>query len=327
MHLLASIMPGIRELRVPLASGLIWLAVITLGFFPYRNRLMAYQFIQDANAIASALPVGYTLATLSFAAYLIGVLAFLVIQQFDQSTRRLVRSVRRERRRFKNRRAQRRPAKTRTANAMRAKLAHKFEHMLQRLDYRLRELFSPVDFDSQSLMYQSIENSISKIGVPYAIANVFEKQSLLEQQLPLASAGLARRAGQLYEHWTRNESEADFRLAISWPVLIGAILAASRSSWWLIIAALMLFTALFIDSYRHRRRAAQILATALYAGETQLPIFDILGELPNRPSGKADERDWANWLVLNLERLGGAGDYSAIEDLKKRYDLAESLPG
>ncbi|WP_190195364.1 hypothetical protein [Streptomyces minutiscleroticus] len=73
--MLANLLPGIREIRAPLASGYIWVISIWIGFFEYIPKGSEAQGIwKSLYQLSAVVGTAATLAAVSFAAYLIGCL-------------------------------------------------------------------------------------------------------------------------------------------------------------------------------------------------------------------------------------------------------------
>ncbi|MEU5052986.1 hypothetical protein [Streptomyces sp. NPDC021096] len=73
--MLANLLPGIREIRAPLAAGYIWLITLWIGFSEYIPKKNDAQGIwESAHQLNVAVGTTATLAAASFAAYMIGCL-------------------------------------------------------------------------------------------------------------------------------------------------------------------------------------------------------------------------------------------------------------
>ncbi|WP_158756557.1 hypothetical protein [Streptomyces sp. NRRL S-475] len=73
--MLANLLPGIREIRAPLAAGYIWMITLWIGFFEYIPKKKDAQGIwKSLYELSSMVGMTVTLAAASFAAYLIGCL-------------------------------------------------------------------------------------------------------------------------------------------------------------------------------------------------------------------------------------------------------------
>jgi hypothetical protein len=71
--MIASILPGLRHLRVPLASGAAWLVVAWLAWGRHLQPRGAFAtLVADVNAVAAWLGAGVVLGVLAFASYALG---------------------------------------------------------------------------------------------------------------------------------------------------------------------------------------------------------------------------------------------------------------
>ena len=76
MSFLTNLLPGLRQLRTPLAAGLIWLFAGWLAFAPaIPDRATATGVIADVYRLSAAVGKVPTLAAAAFAAFLVGVLS------------------------------------------------------------------------------------------------------------------------------------------------------------------------------------------------------------------------------------------------------------
>lgn len=73
MTLLSSVLPGLRELRAPLAAGYLWLLAAWLTAEPYLpSRSEATGLLKAMLELEDAISAVGVAAVLSFAAYLVG---------------------------------------------------------------------------------------------------------------------------------------------------------------------------------------------------------------------------------------------------------------
>ncbi|MGV9405874.1 hypothetical protein [Streptomyces sp. NPDC003667] len=71
--MLANLLPGIREIRAPLAAGYIWVVALWIAFFDYIPKRSEAQGVwKSAYQLSATVGTPATLAAVSFTAYLIG---------------------------------------------------------------------------------------------------------------------------------------------------------------------------------------------------------------------------------------------------------------
>lgn len=78
MNLLSSLVPGLRDLRTPLAVGYIWIAVLWILSPELPSTVTSNDLLNRVSQLGATVGPGGQLAALSFAAYLLGVLLEVV---------------------------------------------------------------------------------------------------------------------------------------------------------------------------------------------------------------------------------------------------------
>lgn len=220
-----NLLPGLRDLRTPLAVGYLWLAVLWLVFessLPHADE--ATGLIASVYRIGNLLGPAPSLAIVSFVAYVIGA-TFTPLSLFGNSLQRLVVNnlwlipglesrmlyagysvtdfVRQQARQIHND-----PSMD----------EEKYNRRLEELatDSEMGEMWKGPDREFRIIAYH-VERELSGV---VAKLQVFDKE-------------------QLYQSYDRSVSEAQFRTGIAMPLLALDIVLAVRGPWWSIIGLLL----------------------------------------------------------------------------------------
>ncbi|MEV4376959.1 hypothetical protein [Streptosporangium sp. NPDC049644] len=295
--MLNELLPGVREIRAPLAAGYLWAALIWLIWGRHLpDASHATDVLSDLYALSKNIsPIAIGIAA-SFLAYLIGILS---ISLSDWMTgyieNRLNVSVRYERRL--------RGIKDHTKFMRKAKKLQKRvdkNEVIQRLRETLEQRLEP---HRESIAKEVFENKTreklnvirSKMRHPSASNRMLNKSGefdeyfvsdvqtividdlivALERDLPLVPARLLGHDSELYNVYDRLQAEAQFRAGVALPIgflsiSLGIIV---HPAWLLIILPII---AIFTTSLRKRREGLYILAESMLAGRVESPVFERL---------------------------------------------------
>lgn len=325
--MLSNLVPGIRELRAPLAAGYIWLAFGWLVWgrhFPdLKHSTGLLKEIQTLGHSAGTPSVG---VALSFAAYLIGVLSvalsdWLLKNRAERLTGVAVslmksKMFRRAGLRLMN---QETTVKNMLEWAVRQRL--KSRHV----DYLLDSMVNPSIIESDFLgMFRSKmihpsrgKNTLSAFilsGISPSDIDEYDTDLLnseardgiaknlvdsMVSDLPLVPARLLGHDAELYDNYDRQRAEAQFRAAVAVP-LIPATIALSIAMGSLVVLVIILMAiVLLATTYQKRQAADFVLAEAICAGRVDTPALDILNVL--------DEATKPSTSTQDSETLSGNG--------------------
>ena len=298
--MLASIIPGLRDLRVPLACGFLWLVALWL---------LIYDDIpteQEATGIAAeiyrlfgALGPASLLAVLSFVAYLIGI----VLGKLSLVARLYAR-----------------PAMYRRLFWRRSSGSEGFawgsmvmsrESIDQTADLAKREIqnaheagvtyaHAAMTASGRRLNYDEATEAIAEEGrlseegrLEYESGAVRALQWKIYDEIPLIAVRLlATEKKELFDRYDRADAEANFRYTIVIPLAVIAILLArdlpGRTAPWLLVViylAVFAFLALILrDAFVKQRESNDAIAQAVILGAVDVPIFEELKSLAAHPA-------------------------------------------
>lgn len=292
MGILSSLLPGVRELRAPFASGVLWLAV---AYFAAPG---AFESLVDAPAVATALgALGSTgiaaSALLAGCAYLLGLTAQgvvvpasellgIVLLRFGQWIASKRTRLSADRRRAPNRRPE------------------WFFRLVQRLELHVW----PLTVAGRTLLIDAIQSRLARAGVPGSASNMYPFESLLAN-LRFSAAQLAITAPAQFQEYDRLRSEVEFRVALAPPlVILAALLPAAPR---LAILTFSTFAAIMflIQAIKSTRAANNLLANAAYLEQLKLPALEGLAtELEKLESKPVSTGQWIAEIVMALHRIG-----------------------
>jgi hypothetical protein len=262
---LLNILPGLRELRAPLAAGYLWLLVGWLAFGDAELPRHAREFLEEFRGLGDAV-------ALSFAAYLLGALlsdAFrpiwtrlivnrrkLLARYFDELTRANQPSIQYDLRELRNREAKARtsveknPPSPRTVAARREAFVQHFAyapHLSVIRENAVRTLISGV---SEPLTVRGIRTLVSlvpsrrsdylsstQLGFVTPSEWLAGVSSTAASELDIARFRLLSEQRDLFNEVDRLRAEGQFRLAVAVPLIALAItLCVTEHFAWFIAA-------------------------------------------------------------------------------------------
>lgn len=354
--MLASLLPGLREIRAPLAAGYLWIAFLWLIL---RTRIPraaeADGLIGGIYEISSAAGRPAVLAALSFLAYVTGVLSAAVsgfllalISQSTTTASIRVSEVRRRAARFIRWLD---PARQKPFYQGPSASTERFdspialgkrgvrllrEVVIDRLSERLVTDGLPAD-DGLSDQLERLNGDRLAEEVRQALTEATDRSRpravrrlLVEQytdvdayvaalagDLPLLPARLLGRDQELYGAYDRLRAEAEFRAAVALPMLpLIVALAVQTSRLWLV--ALVLPGLLFGEAVVRARAAGDLLAEALRAQRTDSLEIRAVDEISSGPL-RIHEKDieLRQQILATRRRALGEDHPSTIEAMSE----------
>lgn len=244
LSFLASILPGVRDLRVPFAVGALWATVLLVLGAPHYEAISNYAIVTSLAPAWTLLPASVLIAAASFATYLLGLLA---------------------------------------VGAQGFLMPRAAIYSLVILPNRSRVwIFDSFPFKRPSerahiVISDSIQGRLLPIST--ALASLFP-ENLVINEFEMAAVKLSKEAPDQYQQYDRVQAEAEFRMHIAMPliafgIVIGMMLPTAEGLL-LLAASLAGAVGLAIQGARQADRADELLATALYFGYTSTPVLDNL---------------------------------------------------
>ncbi|KAB1865079.1 hypothetical protein [Microbacterium algeriense] len=242
MNLLATVMPGFREARIPLTVGALWVLAAFLFLGPawdaVSDMIPGLRWLTEQLA---AVPLVYIIGGLTFAAYLIG----LALQPLSVGVARwLLRPFYR----------------AQFADAYpEGKLARAvFRFVRRRID--VSEYLGPVG-DAVMSVYVAA-------GLPASMALHYPNERLVAR-FDATALQLWKAAPDQYQEYDRLRAERDFRRAIWLPLGATAASLGLLLSWWIGLLPMIVGLALLYQSWQTDHRRAVLMANALFQGLVQ----------------------------------------------------------
>lgn len=262
--MLASVLPGLRDLRVPLTSGFLWLVAIWLIF---RDMIPT---ADDAAGLAKSIYVLFgalgsaaLLATLTFVAYLLGIVlgqASRLVDWFASVT----------------------PARAGRSFGNQVSYVS-----VQQNDLRMEKIIrAPADdyrFTAAAAYTLGLIEGPDKDPLLLSREILGRMRTAAFNQVPLVATRLLARNRELYDRYDRADAEARFRYAISIPLLVLVILVILQGGLvgfnfflgMLAIAATCVFVSFIIaDGSRKQREANDAVYQAVLIGEVEFPVVE-----------------------------------------------------
>ena len=306
MNVLTTLLPGLRELRTPLAIGAMWLVAAALVVAPiWPDLLLQNAGLSALQKLLAPLPQAFVLSGLAFLAYVLGaVLAELSDWLIDRVMRvaggigRLVRKKVRYRKR--------------------TRWVHRLTKAVD-----VSEVRGPV--------IDAVGSAFAKTAAPSAIAFAFPIEIVIGR-FDATALQLWHKSAAQYQEYDRLRAESAFRRGISVPFLAISIVLGASISWWIVLAAVVCVTALIVQSVQLDHRRAVLIANALYQELVTDPLLEgVVREVPKVKVQKdAEYPAWHAVLVVALDRMGefaGVDEamWSVVHGISELADYDESV--
>lgn len=245
--MLATLLPGVREVRAPLVAGYLWLLAFWIFLEPHFHAHPQHTELYDSLARLGDLmsPVGIAIVV-SVAAYLTGALVEGVLQPLR---RRFMYSKFVSRRMLRYRRLRPwRPGRPSDVGLLLSNQA------VMDAERRLMD----VRLDPRDLLGSDA---------------TFELQAAIEGEWSLIATRLMGESPELFAAYDRLKAEAELRFAVTMSLPLVLAAASFRSSaWWLL--GLVLLIPLLIDGVARARQGDDVLADALLIGTVEAPSVE-----------------------------------------------------
>ncbi len=267
--MLANLLPGLRDLRVPLSIGLLWLTAIWLLVYPVvPSESTATGLIAHVYEVFGFFGATVAAGAVSFVAYLIGILQ----AQLQDMLLPVARGGRG------------RVGTLSPASRVEA------QRLVDRTVQRLLSARLPLPRDPDDRRMDVFESYVAKEGsdlderfsdLQIGEATTYLFRRLLEE-VPLVATRLLANNRDLFDRYDRADAESRFRLGIAVPLLIVSGLIAYRlnlPTWgWLIalVAAAIVIALIVRDGFQKRMESNDAIFQAVFVGEVQFPIIETI---------------------------------------------------
>ena len=320
--MLANLLPGIRELRAPLAAGYIWLIALWLTFEPgFPNRAGADGLLASLYRLTDELSTVGIGVVVSFVAYIVGALSTSLFATPRQGVRRL-----------------RMLGKTKWLDPYSAQARAALAEIGRSTRVELEGILSMSGFDVGELLDEAqvpADPSGQPVGKPYrrkstrasvrsrlrqgpgsAAPRDFEgdQQARIAHAVTrdldtIATTRLLGRDQELYSAIDRLRAEMEFRRAIVPPLMFAAVVLAVRIGWpwWVVVAvaAMLLCGGLVVDAAGLERRMNDLLLDVLTDNRVESPTLERLRSQAKAVAGRTaidDAEQSASRLAAEIRR-------------------------
>lgn len=265
--MLASLLPGLRDLRVPLATGFLWLTVIWLLVYPIiPAQEEAVGLASAVYTIFRALGPAAFLAVVTFIAYIIGILLA-------------------------------RPGTIVSRTALGWRGWHRplsTSSVVESQQLALRVALDMVEVGAR-LPQIRVADGMAQLAPARAISavDVSSDRALQETgeivgelvdrmrgKVPLVATRLLADNRDLFDRYDRAEAEAAFRLGISTPLVVLSLLIPIRFGldWWLcllfLVAGVATALVLILEGSRKETESNDAIYQAVFAGKAEFPCVE-----------------------------------------------------
>ncbi len=255
MTLLAALLPGVREFRVPFTVGVIWMLTLATLAISYPSYVEG-DSTQRLWLAFTRLPTTVQLALGSGAAYAIGLVATRLQKDVSSRLGTLLRRVLGQESTFEQQKLTRR-------------------EWLQLFWLRLY----PDYFGTKALEDRILARNFQ--ADDEFLCSGFVAKSIFEEEAPLAQLEFSARKPDQYQAYDRILAEAEFKKTIAIPtfaLLCTIAIVAANTIWTGALISLAFGLALFLATQGHRQNgeAYRHLLTAMTLGWTIVPALDSL---------------------------------------------------
>ena len=310
MFTLASLLPGVRNLRAPFAAGLLWLVALLLSYPNGVTAALLDAKLEGLRQLAEPLGATATVISISVFAFIVGNVSVTItspilgvpfrlferltpwaysrIELWKSSSRIGVRPPREERQMERDYlRYIDPPGRPWLATSI----------------LRLRPLTNPYSPATIGLMKETASRALSARGGP-GVTALFPIVSAV-RGLPNASPQLSKESPIEYQEYDRLRSESEFRHAIVPPLVTAGWIVQSSLQPWVGVGASLVAIVLLVQAASQARAAMTVLANSAYVGHLSLPMLQAVTEAPESlQPPPATEFDWMALFVIRLHRAG-----------------------
>jgi hypothetical protein len=299
MGILASIIPGLRSLRTPVASGLLWLAVVAVYLLEHGFHLRVDKATVDA--VNSLLPDWFGIAVIPViltVAYLLGsvmngltnpLVSFLV-----GTYRRVARTIRD-------------PENINTRNRYYRARSYLARH-LHYLAWRAEE----ISLNAHGLIMDYVTSSFTVLGAPGSAVLMFPFE-MAEERLPRSAGQLSQTAPSQYQEYDRLQAEAEFRTAFVPPLLVISFELPFPHHWAYVLGISIASCVLLTQSVSLTRKSNDMLATAALMGFLVIPEVKSVASFVSELQAKND--GGINWTAAIIVGLDHGGFFDEAEEM------------
>lgn len=318
--MLASLMPGLREIRTPLAVGYAWMLVSYLAF-AYRVPDTAHATgpLADLYRIGQlATPVGVAAAA-SVVAYLVGVAVL-------RATSTLTKAVLRWRRVTPYWLSRWLPGASPDDQIVEAFESVRLDRLADRIrddaDFRAAVVRHGVEvgrFTGAQIDEARLEEllrkhaAVRREAVDGSLDDGWRQLGELDGLLPLMVQRMRGQDEHAAAEYDRLTTESEFRTGMAWPLLALLVVVAVRASpWWLV--CLPAVPLLIASGSSASFQATMLLKTIIAARRYDEPVVQVLDSVPAQQllSRRATTADWASQAARVVTAVAVNPDHTMV---------------
>ena len=315
MEFLASIIPGFRALRTPVAVGVLWIIDIVLFLISHHTRFhIDHADVATANTLLPDWSGLVALPIILAAAYLLGsVMMSLtgpILEKIVDFYRWMLAKIVAPYRQNEN---------SRFGEPGRYPWRKRFDKIARRSDL--------ISLNAHSLLYDYVISALTDAGAPGAAAMMFPVAHLHDKLANTASQ-LSQINSTQYQEYDRIQAEAEFRVAIVPALVTTSCLIPISRHWLLILGVVIGSIVLLAQSVSLKRAANDILASATRIGYLEIPevksLSTSLASLDRKPTS---DGEWIGAIIVALHRRGFFDEADALiresTELDQQSDVGE----
>lgn len=287
--MLAQILPGFRDFRTPLVTGYLWLLStwILLGK-PVPTKDRKDGLMGTVNALSEYLSPALVLGVLSFVAYIVGMLLMMdtkvvagVVRRFGWTLRRSVTRSGRARYSFRLNafvHDYERLVNTNSGSTMRRLLWEAFKRVEKR-EVPSETIYAEYDVDRPDEEKEKAFNDKAQ-GDPDKVEELKRRDAMtsvstillsdMEAEIPTMATKLQEKNKDLYDAYSKDKSEAEFRLSVAFPIATASVLiyfmglfSNPTLNTWVSAAGFIAALVLLKKGWTKTQEATNIIITAL----------------------------------------------------------------
>lgn len=259
MNILASLLPGLRDLRAPLAGGALWVAVIAEVAFPWRSKIEEALSTEWQLWTSLSHSLASQLVVLPFVCYVIGLIGSSLfsglVKVVSGRLRRWVKKGRLESWEVRG-----------SGQTQPESFARWFYRRSRRLR---RSTATALSMEGRARLDLVIRNSLAV--APDGIARLFPA-GVITRDLPATLLQLSKEAPDQFQQIDRLRGEVEFRIAVAFPLFCLIALVSHGGPLW-VLPLLIVPVSLAWPALRLRQESNDLLVTAAYLGYVEPPVL------------------------------------------------------
>lgn len=265
--MLASLLPGLRDLRVPLATGFLWLVVLWLLTYPaIPTHDEASGLAEELYEVLGAFGPAALLAVITFVAYIIGILLARPGTVLVHALLGLV--------------GARGPRLSASSRIESQQLANRTATEMVQAGVELpREIDEPQSHsESRDERRDRSDSEVEAREAQASIARALSKR--MEGEMALVAIRLLADNRDLFDRYDRAEAEASFRFSVSLPLVVISALVPWRLEldWWGYVLSIgtgaAVAAALLFEGARKQMESNDAIFQAVFSRKADFPSIE-----------------------------------------------------